>query len=112
MEWSITSVILKKLDVDISAFQRFKATPIREEDIKKAHLVFAMDSLVLEKSDISLVKQFPKYVGKIKLFSSIAEKKTDVVDCGGSDDYKLHCQSNETIVKTLDAGFKTLIKMC
>ena len=69
--WSITKPILENLGIDVEVFKAHKATLIDQLAIDDSYVIFAMDELVFNIHEKSLLNQFPKYKAKIKMFSTI-----------------------------------------
>lgn len=98
LEWIIQKPILANLGLNII---EHVSTPISHEIAKKALLIIAMDKKVLTELPNSLLKQFPQYSNKMKLFMEFEGKQEDVPDCFGSSDIKLHRYVDEMIVEII-----------
>lgn len=83
-EWSLTKPTLEEIGIEIPLSQ--KATPITEDIISRASLILAMDQSVLYTSPNSLIKQFPNFGFKMRLFQELTGKADDITDCEGRKD--------------------------
>ncbi len=110
--WSTTKPILENLGIDVEAFKIHKATLIDQLAIDDSYVIFAMDELVFNIHEKSLLNQFPKHKAKIKMFSVIdGADSFNVDDCGDCpDDGVLHKLVNEKIVNTIRNNFLVWIK--
>lgn len=94
LEWSLSGPILLELNINISTH---RTTPVDASIIKKASFILAMDRGVLIDRPNSLIKQFPQYAYKMRLFRELEGNPIDVPDCFESSDRGLHRQVVELI---------------
>lgn len=111
VHWETTRPILKELGIDIATFSAHESKPITEEIADKSYVIFAMDEIIFQNHEVSLVKQFPQYAKKIRMFASMVGDKDDIPDCGDyPDDVNLHRLVNEKVVNTIRRGFLSWTK--
>jgi len=114
-EWSLTKPILKKLGVDLSEIAKHIAMPVTKKDVQEASIIYAMELTVLGKSNNvlsnSLSIQFPRYSSKMHFFGEIEESGEELLDCGGSEDQKLHLLVNERIVHAIRKNVQQIINL-
>ena len=108
LEWAIQKPILANLGLDIT---KHISRPINHEVVKKASLIIAMDKKVFVKLPNSLIKQFPEYGHKMKLFMELEGKQKNTPDCFGSFDAKLHRYVDELIVRVIKDKLNELINL-
>lgn len=84
MEWSCAKPALDEVGLVIPKEQQ--TTPVDLATVKSASVILAMDRKTL----LELVRQFPKYGYKMRLFRELEGKPENVSDCGGSNDRELH----------------------
>ncbi|MFC1613250.1 hypothetical protein ACFL23_02860 [Patescibacteria group bacterium] len=111
-ELTYSEPFLKQIGVCIP--QKQMARPITATILGQASIVLAMDHKVLIAEKNNLVRQFPEYGYKMRLFLELAGSFDDVIDCCGSDDIKLYQQTimmiNTIATKRIDM-LRGLIKV-
>lgn len=111
IHWATTKPILKELGVDVNVFSLHESKPITEKIADKSYVIFAMDMKVFQNHEASLIKQFPQYGGKIRIFTELVGRKYNIIDCGPHPtDAKLHRVVNEKIVWIIRREFLSWIK--
>lgn len=88
MEWSCTKPALDEIGIEIPKEQ--KATPIGLPIVESASVILVMDKGALSERPNSLMRQFPQYSYKMRLFRELEGKYEDVPDRFGSNDKNLH----------------------
>lgn len=83
-EWKLTEPVLKEIGINIPSDK--KATPIDARIVEEAALILVMEKAVLLTSTNSLVRQFPSYSYKMKLFTELEDKTDDIADLYGQKD--------------------------
>jgi protein-tyrosine phosphatase len=86
-EWKASRPSLEELNIDIT---KHEAKSIDEDIAGKADVIIAFDRVILESDPASLLKQFPRFHGKIHLLSELEGKMDDIPDCKGKEDPEFH----------------------
>ncbi len=88
MELSCTKPALDELGIVIPKEQ--EKIPIDLSVVESASVILAMEKGTLLERPNSLLKQFPRYSYKMRLFRELEGKNENVPDCFGSNDKNLH----------------------
>jgi len=105
-EWKASRPSLEELNIDIT---KHEAIPIDGDIADKADVIIAFDKIILESDPVSLLKQFPKFRGKIHLLSELESKIDDIPDCRGKEDPEFHRMVTKRIHDILTNHWEGLI---
>lgn len=105
--WPNAEPSLRELGIEIPETQI--ATPVDKKIVQEASLILAMDQQVLSEFDNCLIRQFPEFSFKMKLFTEMTGDVSDVLDCAEQMTVEKFRQVNLTIHSTAKTGVQ---KMC
>jgi len=110
-EWKNSNIIFAEYKINIDNHRSAVVTP---DVLEKSLIVLAMDYSILYTRPNSLVKLFPHYAGKMKLYSELIGKSEDIEDVFGIDDlsiYKTTVQKIDNIAKQSTEYINKLLKI-
>lgn len=107
LEWPRAEPSLRELEIEIPKTQI--ATPVDKSIVQESSLILAMDQQVLCGFENCLIKQFPEFSFKMRLFSEMAGDVSDVSDCAEQMATEKFRQVNLKIHTTAKTGIQ---KMC